>query len=311
MIRSWIAAYFASFAWFVLASPAIADISVEKSDQGAVIKVDGKLFTEYLTKSGNKPVLWPIVGPGDKRVTRGYPIAPEAGETTDHIHQRGLWFTHGDINGVMFWNQEKGSGEIRHREFRKLAGGETGTIITVNDYLSPDGKKVCEDEREFVFSGDGEARVIDTKITVHASEGDLKFGDNKEGSFGLRVSDSIRVDSKKGGRLVNSEGASNDSAWGQPAKWVDYYGPVGGETMGIAILDHPSNPAHPVRWHVRPYGLFAANPFTRQAFDASQPAGSITVPKGESLTMRYRTVFHRGDEKEGRVEERWADFAKP
>jgi len=33
-----------------------------------------------------------------------------------------------------------------------------------------------------------------------------------------------------------------------------------GKTVGIAVFDHPSNPRHPTTWHVRDYGLFAANP---------------------------------------------------
>jgi len=45
------------------------------------------------------------------------------------------------------------------------------------------------------------------------------------------------------------------------ADWCDYYGSIGGKTVGIAMFDHPSNPRHPTTWHVRDYGLFAANPF--------------------------------------------------
>jgi hypothetical protein len=291
-------------------TPVAAEITVEKSDRGAVVKIDGQLFTEYLTKSGNKPVLWPIVAPGGKRVTRGYPIEPQPGETNDHIHQRGLWFTHGDVNGVMFWNEEKGSGEIRHREFTKLEGGETGTIVARNDWLAPGGKRVCTEVQTFRFSGDDKMRIIDARLTLHASDGELKFGDNKEGSFGLRVADTMRIEARLGGQIITSESATNESAWGQPAKWVDYHGPVDGEVLGVAILDHPSNPSHPVRWHVRPYGLFAANPFARQAFDFSQIPASITVPAGESITFRYRVIVHRGDEKEGKVAEHYAEFAK-
>ena len=40
-----------------------AEITAERSPNGAVVKIDGKLFTEYLTQSGNKPILWPIIGP--------------------------------------------------------------------------------------------------------------------------------------------------------------------------------------------------------------------------------------------------------
>jgi hypothetical protein len=287
-----------------------AEVTVEKTEQGAVVKIDGNLFTEYLTKSGNKPVLWPILGPAGKPITRGFPIAPRPGETHDHIHQRGLWFTHGDANGVVTWSQEKGTGEIVHREFTRLSSGEVGTIAARTDWLGPDGKRVCEGLSTYTFRKDGDARIIDAELTLKATDGDLKLGDNKEGSFGLRLADSMRVDSKLGGKIVNSAGETNESAWGRPAEWVDYHGPVDGKTVGVAIFDHPSNPGYPTRWHVRTYGLFAANPFTQHAFDNTLKDGSIVVPTGKSITFHYRVLIHPGDERQGKIAERYAEFAK-
>ena len=31
-----------------------------------------------------------------------------------------------------------------------------------------------------------------------------------------------------------------------------------GKEYGVAVFDHPQNPRHPTRWHVREYGLLAA-----------------------------------------------------
>jgi hypothetical protein len=36
---------------------------------------------------------------------------------------------------------------------------------------------------------------------------------------------------------------------GQASPWCDYSGTLGTEKVGVAILDHPENPRHPVRWH--------------------------------------------------------------
>jgi hypothetical protein len=287
-----------------------AAVTVEKSDKGAVVKIDGDLFTEYVIKADNKPVLWPIIGPTGKAMTRAFPMVDTQDITNDHPHHRGLWFTHGSVNKVMFWNLGKNSGEVVHRELTKLESGETGTIAAHNEWLGPDGKRVCTEDQTFRFSGDKDARIIDATLTLKATDGPLTLGDDKEGAFAVRVPDSMRVDSKKGGKIVNSEGATDGAAWGKPANWVDYHGPVDGESVGIAMLDHPANPGHPVRWHVRTYGLFAANPFTRKAFDPSQSAGTIQVPAGESVTFRYRIVLHAGDEKNGKIAERYSEFAK-
>ena len=77
--------------------------------------------------------------------------------------------------------------------------------------------------------------------------------------FGLRVATSMDVTSKKGGKIINAEGIENTPAWGKPSPWVDYTGPVGGKTVGVAIFNHPSSFRYPTTWHVRDYGLFAAN----------------------------------------------------
>jgi len=46
-----------------------AEITAERSQRGAVVKIDGQLFTEYLVRSGTKPVLWPIIGPSGKPIS--------------------------------------------------------------------------------------------------------------------------------------------------------------------------------------------------------------------------------------------------
>ena len=87
--------------------------------------------------------------------------------------------------------------------------------------------------------------------------------------------------------------------------------PLDGETVGIAIFDHPGSFRHPTGWHVRTYGLFAANPFAQRGFAGKEgKAVSYTLPQGKELVLRYRVFLHRGDEKEGKVAEAFAEYAK-
>ena len=86
--------------------------------------------------------------------------------------------------------------------------------------------------------------------------------------MGIRTNPMLRLqtDEKRGnhtakGQSINSEGVQGREMWGKRAKWVDYWAPISGNTVGIAIFDHPSNPRHPTWWHARHYGLVAANPF--------------------------------------------------
>ena len=86
----------------------------------------------------------------------------------------------------------------------------------------------------------------------------------------MRVAETMKVDAKLGGHIVNSEGLVDLKAWGKKASWVDYQGPVDGKKVGIAILNHPSSFRYPTFWHVRTYGLFAANPFGLHDFTNAQ-----------------------------------------
>jgi hypothetical protein len=297
-----------------------AEVTVEKSDHGAVVKIDGELFTEYWTKTGHAPALYPIIGPTGKGVTRDFPFSePSKDGTNDHPHHWSCWMTYGEVNGVEFWgsNRKDDKGDagphIAHREFVKLQGGDqTGTIIARNDWMNGD-KRVCSDERTLTFgSGRHGNRWIDVTIRIDAPDADVTFGDTKEGAFAIRVADSMRVDAKTGGHIVNSEKQTNESAWGQPARWVDYTGPVAGETVGIAMMSHPKSFRPVPRWHVRTYGLFAANPFGQHDFPnpAAAEQGPVTIPKGDSLTLRYRIWLHKGATDVAETEKVFQEFAR-
>ncbi len=292
-------------------SAVAAEWTVERGDKGLTVKLDGQLVTEYLIRSGAKPILWPIIGPTGQPVTRAYPMLEVAGEQHDHVHQRSCWLTHGSVNGIDFWSEDetKGHGTIVHRGFDQAEGGSQVRITTHNDWLAPDGKRQCEDIRRITLSADATRRYLDFDFTLKASDGPVVFGDTKEGSFGVRVASSMRAENNLPGRIVNSEGQTGDAAWGKRAAWVDYSGPVDGRTVGIAILNHPSSFRFPTWWHVRGYGLFAANVFGLHDF-AGEGDGSYTLPAGESLRLKYRIVLHAGDEAAGDIAGVYRAYAK-
>ena len=136
--------------------------------------------------------------------------------------------------------------------------------------------------------------LADVTIKFIAEHGDCVLGDKKDAGFSVRVATSMDVDSKKGGRLINSHGVTDRAAWGKRAEWVDYHGPVNDKTVGVAILNHPSSFRHPTPWHVRTYGLFTANPFGLKSLGQGKD-GAYTLKKGKSLTLRHRVIFHLGD----------------
>jgi hypothetical protein len=295
-----------------------AEVTAQRSERGVVVKIDGELFTEYLTEAGQSPAMWPIIGPTGKPMTRSYPVGPDVeGETDDHPHHQSLWFTHDEVNGHNFWSEnrndrrDESGAYVAHREFIDVeSDGRTARIVTRNDWMDGD-EKVFEDERTIKCgtreNGD---RWIDFTITIKSTEGDVTFADTKEGTFAIRVADTMRLEAEMGGRIVNSEGQENGDAWGMPARWVDYTGPVDGDTVGVAILSHPTSFRPNTRWHVRGYGLFAANPFGHRDFPKPEVAkqGAVTIPQGDELTLRYRVLLHRGTDK-NELEKAFQEFA--
>jgi hypothetical protein len=288
-----------------------AGISLVPEDKDVSIQLDGAPFTTYRASTGPKPIFFPLIGPTGKRFTRAFPMEEIAAEKRDHPHQRSMWFTHGKVNGIDFWAELKGHGSIAEKSRQLIPGAPSvGLIRTTDDWLGPDGKLVCTDERVVRFYGARAARILDFDITIKATNGPVTFGETKEGMFGVRVPTSMDVTSKKGGKITNSSGLTDEAAWGKPATWVDYIGPVEGETVGIAILNHPNSFRHPTTWHVRPYGLFAANPFGGHDFGMKE-SGDYTIPAGESIRFGYRLILHKGDTASANLPAAYSAYAKP
>lgn len=282
------------------------------------VEINGQPFTEYHFKDVPRPFCYPLLGPGGLPMTRNFPMKDAPGEDRDHKHHRSLWFTHGSVNGRDFWSEDRDFGKIVHDGFSKVSSGrDSGVIVSRNKWVAKDGTVVCTDELTLRFyNRPANERLLDFEITIHASNGDVTFGDTKEGTMAVRLNETMRLKPNKEnvgkptGHIVNSEGIRDGATWGKRAKWCDYFGPVEGKTVGIAIFDHPDNPRHPTWWHVRDYGLFAANPFGRHDFESlpDKSAGNLVVPAGKSVTFRYRFYVHEGDEKQGRVAERYAEY---
>ncbi len=249
-------------------------------------------------------------------MTRNWPMRDVPNEEHDHKHHRSLWFTHGSVNGIDFWSEEKAFGKIVHTGFSEISSGEDAGVIRSQDkWVAADGTLICTDHRTLRINRPRTPaeRMFDFEVTIQALDKDLTFGDTKEGSMGVRLAETMRLKGKVGkGHIINSEGVRDDETWGKRAKWCDYFGPVEDKLVGIAIFDHPQNPRYPTWWHVRDYGLFAANPFGQHDFEKlpDKKAGDLTVPAGKSITFRYRFYLHEGDNEKARVAERYDEYVK-
>ena len=316
----------ATFAFAVLGQPAAehghqtTGVQISELSDRVRVEINGELFTEYHFKDVPRPYCYPVLGPDELPMTRNWPMKDLPDETHDHPHHRSLWYAHGSVNGQDFWSEEKDFGRIIHVNFVQISSGkDVGIIRSKNNWVAHDGTVECTDDRTLRFyNRPPNERLLDFEITIHASNGDVTFGDTKEGTMAMRLNETMRLKPNKAnagkpsGHIVNSEGVRDGDTWGKRAAWCDYYGPVEGKTVGVAIFDNPQNPRHPTWWHVRDYGLFAANPFGRRYFEnlPDKHAGDLVIPAGKSVTFRYRFYMHEGDERQAKVAEHYAEYVE-
>ena len=152
--------------------------------------------------------------------------------------------------------------------------------------------------------------VLDFDITLLGKYGDVELQDKKDAGLNVRVPTSMSLTDGQG-HIVNSEGKRDGETWSKEAHWVDYHGQVDGEHLGIAFLNHPSSFRHPTRWHVREYGLFTANAFGPKSLDPTAPSGTFVLKSGQSVELRHRIVFHKGDEQAANIAAAYQAYAAP
>lgn len=281
---------------------------------GAIVLLYGEPVGEYVVDRANKPFLWRLAGPTGTFMTRSWPMAAAPGDTVDHVHQRGLTFGHQGVAGFDTWAEEasyRGQpdaveklatlGAIRHRGYRTLAGGATGVIHALNDIVDAHNRPLLAEERRMTFSFGHSFRTVDVDIDLVAAYGPVELADMKDAGLSIRVPDGMTVDRGLGGTIITSEGHTDADAWSHRACWVDYHGPVEGEHVGIAILNHPTSFRHPTPWHVRTYGLFCANPFGMKQMNPDAESGAVSLAAGKRISLRHRVIFHRGDERAARI----------
>jgi len=300
--------------------PAAEPVELTRNGSHVDVWIGGRPFTTYyFDPSVAKPYFFPLRSAHGTVVTRGFPMTPDiAGEDHDEPHQRPMYFAHGDINGFDFWGEaafpkwsDHAASTFGRTVFRTLdeirGGSEGGRLRATFDLVTPAGT-IAQETQTYDFSGDEQSRIIDCEFAIQASHGPVTMGDTKEGTFAIRV---VKALDSPPSRMVNANGASGEKGiWGKRAEWVDYYGRVADEDVGIAVFDHPRNLRAPTYWHARAYGLLAANPFGVKQFTGDRRQnGKHAIPAGEALVFRYRVFIHHGDPLQAQVAEAYRRFA--
>ena len=276
-------------------------VQLDVKESTVDVTIGGEPFAEYrFGKDLPKPYFADVRGPGGTIITR--PIIAK-GEG-DHPHQKGIWLAVDEVNEVDFWAE---AGPIRNISIKALEPrGNPAKFQVINHWLDPAGDPVLKETTTIsIFAN----RLLAYDITLAPHGEPVTFEDTKEGLFGIRMIDALRE--REGGTVVNSAGhKGTKEAWGQPADWVDYHNTVSGQTVGVALFDHPEN-FRKSRYHVRDYGLFSINPFGERAYtNGRQEAAPLTVEPGASLRLRYGLYVHPGDAESAKVADVYQQFVE-
>jgi len=306
------------------------------------VTVDGKLFTSYqYPENLEKPFLSPIYAPNGSVITRGFPLEVRKGERVDHPHHIGLWFNHGNVNGLDFWNnssaipagKKDAYGHIVVKGVTIKGEGKKGEIEVVSDWDDNKGNTILVEKTTYIFTGDKTSRTVDHISTLTAANGLVTITDNKEGLFAIRVDRAFEMPSKESliftdekgnpttvkatdntgvtGMYTSSGGLKGDAVWGTRNSWVVLSGVKDNVPVSFGIFDSPKNPGFPAYAHARGYGLFSVNNLGQNSYDSKQEKVVYKLEKGESMILRHRFFVQSGSEitsdQAGKVA---ADFAK-
>jgi hypothetical protein len=289
--------------------------------------VNGSLFTSYQYPLNiEKPFLFPVIAPNGSVITRGYPIEPRKGERVDHPHHIGIWFNHGNVNGLDFWNnssaipagKKDSYGHIVHQKIVAAESGKTGVLEVTMNWDDNKGNTLLTEDTRYIFSGDKNSRTIDHITKLTAVNGPVIFGESKEGLFAIRVDRAFEMPSNESliftddkgnpttvkatdntgvtGMYTSSKGLKGDAVWGTRNEWVMLSAVKDKTPITIVLFDSPKNQGYPAYAHARGYGLFSMNNLGQNSYDSKLEKRSFKIEKGESMTFYHRFYVQSGSE---------------
>lgn len=227
----------------------------------------------------------------------------------DHPWHLGIWHSWKFINGVNYWEYERGDGiepwdfkgvtEIRSIDFEKEDDFSCKINLQIA-YHEAGGSDLLAEERTIAISAPYQNGLFyvdyNFQLTALANEVTLNrtpLEDEENGKpWGGYAGLSVRFSQDLWGPTFINPDGSRDKKKGKSMKWK-YFGlkDLLGERVGISIFDHPDNLNHPTPWFIedsddQPFYYFSPAPIFY---------GPHVMKKNDKLKLRYRLKLYKGE----------------
>jgi len=273
-------------------------ITAEAIGDKIEIRIDGSLLTNYILSEHEKyPFFYPVNGPSKASVT--------SMRNANYPHHSSLFFGCDKVNGGNYWQEGLDRGQIVSLRADIIESeGERVVIENENIWKRPEAMSPIKDNRRItVTAPSNQLFQIDFEITMEMLL-DVTILKTNHSLFSGRMDPDLAV--ANGGTMVNAEGDIGEKGtFGKRSAWIDYHGKRMGGVEGMAILQHPSNEWFPSPWFTRDYGFFSPTPMYWPENDKT-----TDLKKGETITLRYRVIIHRGDHKQAKIAELFDQYSK-
>ncbi len=270
---------FRDLAWYILNPPQDRKaLQLEVREKQLVVHANpgqpnARELATYVIDPNLRPYLHPVRdGSGTVTLTQDRP--------SDHVWQHGIFTGLHGVNGVDFWTERQG----RQRFVRLLDVQQEQDYAgwsSLTEWVAPDGSVTLDEIQTIKFyvpSATGQYH-IDFDWTLRARDRTVRIGRHDYGGL------AVRLEYDAAHTHLNSNGERAKDTSEKRAAWCNVSRSFGGQTFGVAVLDHPSNFGFPAAWRVDGQGLINPSPSLQ---------GDWSIEAAKDRTFHYRLVVHPG-----------------
>ncbi len=284
----------------VSASAQAAKVNAERIGNRIDVTIGDNFFTSYRFSDDEKyPFFFPVNGP----VSGGTVTSMRNGV---YPHHSSLFFGCDRVNGGNYWQEGLDRGRIVSILGARVVetGGDKAVIEDECIWKRPDAESPIKDKRRITISApDKDYYQLDFEVEMTMLM-DVEILKTNHSLFSARIATDLTV--SQGGVMVNSLGDKGEKeTFGKPAPWLDFYGERKSGVEGICIMQHPSSKWFPSKWFTRDYGFMSPTPMFWPEDD-----NSICLSKGETVTLKYRIIVHKGTVKEAGIAGLYEKYAR-